>query len=697
MVSAVCVFGLAIAEPQSPSSLATLAASMNPGTFAEMTNASMVGWDNGKILYAKSPDPDKPCGASGDYLTQYQDKAWWNPVSKSLGFIGASHGYCGRADFVNYKDAGNAWSYGAWLPDVCQHSTATHECFRHGYGHNSVDPTTGTAYYRDYAQLNVYKFQGGAWSRIADLDTPIGAFEAIEFFPEMNRLIYVDRSWGVRAWNPATNAWTYLANTGVANSRPGLPNVPSGQGSAWVLHDPIGGRLFFGSSRKVNKLSKDGVFTPRADGPETAGTDTGDGRMTLDPVTGALILLTNTGFYTFDDATNAWTNRESSVSVPSVLRDIGGVGDGLVMAPISTYGVVIIVKYAGTLSKAYLYKHADSSVSDSLDEKLKVLGSSAIGAYDFSSPASVRRYPAGTQPLKYTWLRNGSPDAYHGGVVGPACDTALASQTWYPGGLGATNANVEATPLVNPGRCSFPVVQNGELKLTIPTRSWAGATGRFKEPMAGMGSTAYVGPGSPLGNVLYAQYRYRLGPTANTFYMAGNTGWKTFIFEGAGALSAVHHMVQDYGNPGCPGGAASCPNGSLPLLTAYGSIGADGWFQGANGCTFNYNNQHPRYLEPPCFLVRSQTTYEITTRIEIRPSATNASTASAGSKILNWPGGRFAATGFTDVYISSGANCTPGMYHIASVQSSTQVTSGHHAISERGGKWLHHVLFLRCE
>ena len=52
--------------------------------------------------------------------------------------------------------------------------------------------------------------------------------------------------------------------------------------------------------------------------------------------------------------------RGLNCPVPAVLSGLSGYGDGLVAAPISTYGVIMYVKYDFSNSAVYLYKHSAS-------------------------------------------------------------------------------------------------------------------------------------------------------------------------------------------------------------------------------------------------------------------------------------------------------------------------------------------------
>ena len=118
------------------SALSQLAANMQPGQFAELTG--MNGFNNGNILLASGGG----C-SSGDYITEYANKAVWNSVANKFQFVGAPHGSnCTNALItVFYDEPTNTWSTG---PQALNSNVA------HAYDHNTINPATGEHYYRHY-------------------------------------------------------------------------------------------------------------------------------------------------------------------------------------------------------------------------------------------------------------------------------------------------------------------------------------------------------------------------------------------------------------------------------------------------------------------------------------------------------------------------------------------------------------------
>jgi hypothetical protein len=74
-----------------------------------------------------------------------------------------------------------------------------------------------------------------------------------------------------------------------------------------------------------------------------------------DPVSGKfLVFADGNRFYDYDLATDTWTQKNAT-SVPPIWKD-GDVFDA-VAAPVSTHGVVMLVKYDFDRSRIFLYKH----------------------------------------------------------------------------------------------------------------------------------------------------------------------------------------------------------------------------------------------------------------------------------------------------------------------------------------------------
>jgi hypothetical protein len=344
---AACCIILTVPRPSEAGTVATLAASMSPGTFAEVT--SMGGFDNGLVLVPL----DLGCTVS-DYITQFADKAAWDPVGDRVLFVGSTHGNCYAGRFVVYAETTNSWSVGAYPPGICQSGTSTNPCFSHGYSHSTADPSNGDFYYRHYQSGRIYRYRGGSWSQMASLPTSsLQCCGALEFFPDLGRMIFVDGDWGVWSYNPGANSWTLVANTNGAGPS-GLPNLPMSAYNNFAVYDRVDRVLFFGGGGNIYKMTASGSITSVRSAPVSLGVT--HSVVAADPVSGDLLVLSGSNMYQYDVAGDAWAALPAAVPAP--LRGMNGVGDGLLQVPISEHGVVMYIKYNFTNSKVYLYKHA---------------------------------------------------------------------------------------------------------------------------------------------------------------------------------------------------------------------------------------------------------------------------------------------------------------------------------------------------
>ncbi len=327
------------------STLSTLAASLSPGQFAEITG--MIGFSGGAIM---TPTPG--CTVFQDVITQFTNKAVWNPVTNKFQFVGAPHGgvSCGINKMVIYDDATNTWSVGP-------QPTSSQEP-QHSYDHNTINPANGTMYWRQYGSTNFYTLPNGAgsWSKIAAPSTSIQCCGALEFFPDQNRLIFIDGDNGGWSYNPATNSWSQLwfgFNGG------GTPQLTMGHYTNFVAYSNLGFLVFGGGGgdNHVYKMNAAGTITAIASPPFgniAIGTDEACCSVAADPVTGHIVVIDGSrNVWNLNPSSGSWSN--TGTVAPTYFSPAG---QDLISAPISDYGVIMYVKCDRTSScRAYLYKH----------------------------------------------------------------------------------------------------------------------------------------------------------------------------------------------------------------------------------------------------------------------------------------------------------------------------------------------------
>jgi hypothetical protein len=353
-VLAVTLLLLTNATAAIASNLSTKAAQMTPGTFVELT--SMTGWDNGGIL-------NPPGCSGGDVITQYANKAVWNPITRRFQFSGSPHMPCSGTNerAVYYDDATNTWGT---LPTP----PGSKNDPRHSYDHNTINPATGELYYTYYNANNLVRLStdGGSWATLASRPGNSQCCRAQAWFPDMSggRLIHYDGDWGIRAYNPATNSWTQLSR-GNGSDGTSLPQLPAEPYQVFAHYSPLCQCVVFGGGVGFYKLNSNGTFTTlsKSGAPSGGQFRVGPGGTSIvtEPVTGVLLFVNGSTMAEFNPSgTGSW--RTLSVSVPAFFREGDSTSESLISAPISTYGVVMYVKHddAGT-GHVYLYKHAPSS------------------------------------------------------------------------------------------------------------------------------------------------------------------------------------------------------------------------------------------------------------------------------------------------------------------------------------------------
>jgi hypothetical protein len=275
----------------------------------------------------------------GDYnLFQYTEDIIWDPVSKQLLFVGGGHG--SNAAFISYGEVSNAWQTRS-LPGSYWSTN-----FSHAYDHSTIIPSLGRFYHRQPGggdRLEIYDIGSNTWTRSAPLPNGQQCCGAVEWFPELGRIVYVDGDYGVFAYDPATNQWSTLSNT--------LSSM--GPYHVFAEYSPVHKVLLFGGgngSSAIFRMNASGQITRISpDAPGEMGTT--HSIVTLDPNSGNfLVFYSSSNWYEYNPTTNEF--RRMSGTAP-----FGAVFD-TVATPVSTFGVTLFAKYNGNSSSVYLYRHS---------------------------------------------------------------------------------------------------------------------------------------------------------------------------------------------------------------------------------------------------------------------------------------------------------------------------------------------------
>src|SRR5262245_39461397 len=326
----------ASSRPQASTAMGALAASMAPGTWAELTTDNIV--------------PTLRAGGASGAIFGYSEDGAWDPISRQWLYCGGDHGEAPR--FVAYSADTNAWRimpHPAWMS-----TTGT----MHGYDHNAINPATGDFYHYPAGArvLQKYSVASGTWTTTPAMPfwDYIAGYMGVEYFPELGGIVVANGGGGsgfVYLFRESTQAWSTLAG-----------GLPMGAYQNFAEYNPVHRVMILGggnSSSDLYKVDATGTVTTQRPAPVMAGVKH-HSIVTVDPVSGDYLIFTSDAkFYVYDVVTDTWTLQGGTVPIFTPTRDnaIWHVD----ASPVSTYGVTMFVKFfAADPSRAwvYLYKHA---------------------------------------------------------------------------------------------------------------------------------------------------------------------------------------------------------------------------------------------------------------------------------------------------------------------------------------------------
>jgi hypothetical protein len=390
------------------------------------------------------------------------NKGTWDPTTRQVLFIGQAH--YALQKFVGYTESSNAWVVKPQPYWDCSASAPSGGCIGHGNDHNAIDVAHRHFYYRMYGSDKIFRYNidTGVWEQIPSPASVFGVSPnslnvaaGIEYFPEMDGLIYADADWGIAIYRRASNTWQRIANTNTsALNDPSLPTVNMGSGYlAFAVYNPVRRVVWIGGSGQTRSYTLDssGAFTQEATAPAPFGI--AQSLNTVDPVSGDFLVLFDGGtFYKYNSATKVWSQ------LPSPTVPIFGGGDsadstdvfGKIVIPISSYGVVMVVRYDFSNSAVYLYKHTTGTGSTppppAADTSPPSTPTNVIGSALSSSQINVL-WSASTDNVGvagYTIFRNG---AQVGNVTSTSyTDSGLNPSTTYSYTVRAYDAAGNTSP-----------------------------------------------------------------------------------------------------------------------------------------------------------------------------------------------------------------------------------------------------------
>jgi hypothetical protein len=157
-------------------------------------------------------------------------------------------------------------------------------CFNHGYDLGTIDQERGIYYYKSTSTFFSYVIATKAWSQWSISQFAGNRSDAMEWFPELNRLIHVIGG-TVKLINPATRAVETVAS-----------GLSMGSYDNTMEYSPVHKKVYFGGAQGSRAFySMDAVkkITRLADAPETYNCTRSS--LTCDPVTGSPLIHSNSG------------------------------------------------------------------------------------------------------------------------------------------------------------------------------------------------------------------------------------------------------------------------------------------------------------------------------------------------------------------------------------------------------------------
>jgi hypothetical protein len=333
------------------SELAALAASMEPGTWAELTTSGLVEAATGT-------------GGATNLVFPYADSTKWDPVARRALFIGSDHGGhptpgpTASFRFIELDEIDNAWRI-LPTPPWAEVNVGGAYNDAHGYDKTAIDAEGRRLFRNPYNStlIRVYDLDADTWSTLPETDLAAGGAccDAIEWFPERGGLVWSRGTGGQYFYDASSETWSALGSE-------------SSLGSTWMFaeHDPVHHVVLLGSSTgALFVVPAAGALEPRADIPGEVSIYDGsgwNGVVTVDPVSGDYLVLSagERRLHVYDVVEDRWEIAVDAPPDPSV--------ESVQATPIPGAGVVMFTHCDGGDCGVWLYKHAATTPMPSGDD-----------------------------------------------------------------------------------------------------------------------------------------------------------------------------------------------------------------------------------------------------------------------------------------------------------------------------------------
>lgn len=317
------------AEP-APTELGKLAASMKPGTWAELNSTGYTA----ELLKAQN-----------HHILQYTSGATWEPKSRQMLFIGQGH--YSALKFIGYSEEANTWELRP-TPTWWKGDPATGKGpIGHAYFNNTIDAAGGVLFHHQSGTRFVHRYEvaKAEWTTLPEIkDAATGHGTAIAYFPERKGLVRV-LGGQVHFYNIESNAWTRLNQE----------RLPMGPYHNFAQYSPAHKAVIFGGgngSKDLHKLDSAGKFTALKSAPVEVGINTT--AITMDASGSELLVLHKSGqMFAFNPAADAWREIKTD-GMPFAMKESSF---DVVATPVSNHDVTLFFTAQAKGLKVCLYKH----------------------------------------------------------------------------------------------------------------------------------------------------------------------------------------------------------------------------------------------------------------------------------------------------------------------------------------------------
>lgn len=299
--------------------LSKLAASMEPGTWAELKTSRP------KRLWSAP-------AAKGLHIGTWSDDAHWDTRTGQFIFFGVRQ----ARKLVAYSETSNAWRI---IPfHTKPNAPGLMQRFGHQYSCNSLDPERS----RYFTGASGYDIRTDTWFRLPPCR--IGSKSMCwEYFSAMDGLFSIARK-------PKAGTLRYYSEK--EKTWKGLGVIPVHGYHSLARHNPFREEVLFAGgngSRAVAVLSKDGRIKRMKDFPLTEGRFTvRSGILTVDPLSGRYLFMIGKNLIEFDSANNQYRLADDFKKTKWPFHHY----DSPMVAYIPEYGVTMWAD-----RKVHLYKH----------------------------------------------------------------------------------------------------------------------------------------------------------------------------------------------------------------------------------------------------------------------------------------------------------------------------------------------------